>query len=69
MHVIGKVLDERAASDYSQISISFNSYYEEASLTLARTIQEDGTVRPVSGDAVQTKTSPHGKEYSANTSP
>ncbi len=64
MHVIGKVLDERAASDYSQISISFNAYYEDASLTLARTIQGDGTARPVSGDAVQTKTSPRGKEYS-----
>ena len=64
IHVICKVLDEKAASDYSQMSFYYNSHYDEATLMLARTIKEDGTVRSVSSDAVQIKTSSRGKEYS-----
>ncbi len=64
IRVVVKVLDEKAASDYSQISVYYNSHYDEATLLLARTIKEDGTVRTVSSDAVQVKTSPRGKEYS-----
>lgn len=64
IHLVAKALDEKAASHYSQISIQYNSYYEETTLILARTIKEDGTIRTVSSDAVQIKTSPRGKEYS-----
>lgn len=58
LHTVGKILDSKAASDYGQIPISFNSYYEEATLDFAHTIRKDGKVLEVSKDAIQLKTPP-----------
>jgi hypothetical protein len=58
VHVVGKILDDKAASDYGQISVIFNSYYQEAALDFAHTITKDGTIIEVSKDAIQLKTPP-----------
>ena len=63
IHVVGKVLDDRAAQEYSQVVIPFNSYYEEASLLLGRTINEEGAIKIVSADAIQIKTTPGDRQY------
>ena len=60
IYVCGKVLDEKAASDYSQISLHYNSYFEEMHLDFARSIQADGVRMDASKDAIQTRTMSHG---------
>ena len=62
-HIVGKILDEKAKSDYGQAVIPFNSYYQQATLDFARTIKKDGTVIEVSRDATQIKTDPNVKRY------
>jgi transglutaminase-like putative cysteine protease len=57
-HIIGKIYDEKAKDDYSQIPLMFNSYYEEVTLDYARTIDTNKTFVEVSKDAVQIKTLP-----------
>ncbi|NNL21085.1 MAG: DUF3857 and transglutaminase domain-containing protein, partial [Ignavibacteriaceae bacterium] len=57
-HIIGKILDERARDDYSQIPIAFNSYYEDMKLDFARSINEDKTFINILEDAIQFKTPP-----------
>jgi len=64
IHVVGKILDEKAASDYGQISLYFNSYYEDTILDFARTVKKDGKIIEVSKDATQIKTLPELKKYS-----
>jgi tetratricopeptide (TPR) repeat protein len=58
IRIIGKVLNKEALSDYSQIIIRFNSYYDEAELNYAKVIYKDGVTREVPRDAVQIKTTP-----------
>lgn len=58
LRTLGKVFTKEAMSDYSQIPLSFNSYYETPTLNYARVIHADGTVREVPKDAVQIKTAP-----------
>lgn len=62
-HVVGKIIDAKAASDYSEMTFGYNSFYADGKLLRARTIQEDGTIRNISGDAVQIKTTPEGRTY------
>ncbi|MEW6420073.1 MAG: DUF3857 domain-containing protein [Nitrospirota bacterium] len=57
-HIGGKILSDNAASDYGQVSIPYNSYYQEAILDFAYTIKKDGERLEVSKDAVQIKTFP-----------
>jgi len=54
-YIVGKIKDEKAASDYSQISIYMNSYYEDITLDFAHTIGKDGKIIEVSKDAIQLK--------------
>ena len=63
VRVVGRLLDDKAVSDYSQISVAFNSYYDNAFLVRARTIRGDA-VTEVSPDAVQIKTIPEAQHYS-----
>ncbi|UCG94116.1 MAG: DUF3857 domain-containing protein [Candidatus Aerophobus sp.] len=63
IHVVGKFLDDKAVSDYGQISRTFNSYYQDATLDFARTIKKDGKIVEVSKDATQIKTLPGVKRY------
>ncbi len=63
IHVVGKILDEKAASDYGEISRYFNSYYDDATLDFARTLKKDGKVIEVSKDATQVKTPPGVRTY------
>jgi tetratricopeptide (TPR) repeat protein/transglutaminase-like putative cysteine protease len=58
IRILGKIYNKQARSDYSQIPIGYNSYYEDATLDYARVIHNDGTVREVPKDAVQLKTTP-----------
>lgn len=58
IRVVGKIFDDRARSDYSQIVVPFDSYYEKIKLDFARTITESGVVRNTPGDAIQIKTMP-----------
>ncbi len=67
IHVLGKILNEQARSDYAQIPINYNSYYDDLSLDFAHTIKKDGALLEISKDAVQIKTPPSltgEKEYS-----
>ncbi|MEJ2104384.1 MAG: DUF3857 domain-containing protein, partial [Ignavibacteriaceae bacterium] len=57
-HLIGRLFDNNAVADYSQIPISFNSYYEDINLDFARTIDTDKSFINISKDAIQIKTSP-----------
>ena len=57
-HIIGKILDEKAASDYSQISIYFNSYYREITLEFAHTIKSNGEVIETSKSPCRSSRSP-----------
>ncbi len=66
-HIIGRIFDERAKDDYSQIPISYNSFYEEMKLDFARTINEDKTFTNISEDAVQIKTPPEYLGYKTYT--
>lgn len=59
IHVVGRILDEKARSDYGQIFTGFNSYYYGATLDFAHTIKNDGTVIGVAEDAVQVTTPPN----------
>jgi len=66
IYIAGKIITKEAKSDYSQIPVFFNSFYEDIDLDFARTIKEDGTVLDVSSDAIQIKTYPDysgGKTY------
>ena len=58
IYVCGVVFDEKAANDYSQIAILYNSYYEDIHLEYAHSIQETGDIIEVSRDAIQIKTLP-----------
>ncbi len=64
VHLVGKILDEKAKPDYRQIVIGFNSYFSEATLDYARTISQDGIVSEVSPNATQIKTHPDLSRYS-----
>ena len=57
-HIIGQIFDEKAREDYSQIPITYNSYYENLTLDFARTIDKDKSFIDVSEDAIQIKTLP-----------
>ncbi|MEJ2545144.1 MAG: DUF3857 domain-containing protein, partial [Calditrichaceae bacterium] len=59
MHIVGKILNDKAKSDYAQIPIFFNSYYSDIVLEYARTIKTDGSVITISKDAVQIKNRPN----------
>lgn len=56
VYVCGLVSDEKAASDYSQISLHYNSYFETIALDFARSIQDNGERLNASKDAIQTRT-------------
>ncbi len=58
LRILGKVFTKEAMSDYNQIPLGYNSYYEEPSLDYARVIHNDGSIREVPKDAVQIKTTP-----------
>ncbi|MBU2630991.1 MAG: DUF3857 and transglutaminase domain-containing protein, partial [Proteobacteria bacterium] len=58
IHVIGEIFDTKATSDYSQMGLHFDSFYERIELEYARTIQPDGKIINVSKDAIQIKTEP-----------
>jgi len=64
IRAVVKLLDDKAVSDYSQVSVSFNSFYDEAVLLRARTIT-GGKITEVFPDAVQIKTAPgsQGTQY------
>jgi hypothetical protein len=64
LHVVGKILDSKAAVDYGTITVPFNSYYDDAQLIIARTIKENGSTHAVSPDAIQIKTLPTREQYS-----
>jgi tetratricopeptide (TPR) repeat protein len=69
LRVFGKVYNKQSRSDYSQIPLGYNSYYEEAALDFARVIHNDGTIREVPKDAIQIKTTPDsrgGVQYTDN---
>ncbi|MBN2482024.1 MAG: tetratricopeptide repeat protein [Bacteroidales bacterium] len=69
IRVIGKLFNKQAIADYTQIPIPFNTYNEEANLDYARVIYNDGSIREISADAVQVKTSPDtrgGTQYTDN---
>ncbi|MBU4316990.1 MAG: DUF3857 domain-containing protein [Proteobacteria bacterium] len=55
-YVCGMIFDERAASDYSQICLYYNGYFEEIHLDFARSIQGNGELLDASKDAIQTRT-------------
>jgi len=54
-YVCGMIFDDRAASDYSQISLYYNGYFEEIELDFARSIQGNGERLDASRDAIQTR--------------
>lgn len=58
IRVVGKVFNDRARSDYSQIVIPFDSYYEKIKLNYARTITDSGLIRDTPRDAIEIKTMP-----------
>lgn len=58
IRVIGKIYSNEALDDYSEIPLSYNSYYEQATLNYARVIMPDGIIREVPKDAIQIKTMP-----------
>ena len=69
IRILGKIYSKQAISDYSQIPIAYNSFYEEAVLNFARVIHNDGSIREVPSDAVQIKTYPDvrgGTQYTDN---
>ena len=51
-----KINSRDAARDFSQISISFNSHFEDLKLDFARVITADGSVMELDNDAVQVQT-------------
>ncbi len=55
---------ELAAKDYAQISLSFNSYYDDIKLNFARLIDENGKVHEVSKNATQINSN---REYASYT--
>lgn len=57
VYVAGKILKDKAKSDYNQIFVSFNSYYEDAIIDFAHTYKDNEIIN-VSKDAVQIKTYP-----------
>jgi hypothetical protein len=61
--VLIAVLDEQAASDYRQISIHYNAFYERVELLYARTITPSGERLDLSSDAVQDKSISQGPVY------
>ena len=63
IYVAVAILDQQAASDYSRIRETFNSYYDQLQLKSARLIDASGTEHGVAGDAVQIKTSGDGLAY------
>ncbi len=63
VHVVGKILDAQAASDYGQICIYFNSYYEEVTLDFAHTIRRDGKIIELSKDAIQLRNPGDARKY------
>ena len=65
-HVIGKILNEQAASDYGVEQFHFNSFYQDIHLDFARTIAKDGNVVNVSEDALQIKTLPGAENFIDN---
>ncbi|MGD9365607.1 MAG: DUF3857 domain-containing protein, partial [Desulfobacteraceae bacterium] len=56
--IAGMVLDQKSASDYGQITSSYNSHFEEISLDYARAYVDQREVLTVSKDAVQIKSLP-----------
>ncbi|MCG8553267.1 MAG: DUF3857 domain-containing protein [Desulfobacterales bacterium] len=54
-HVVGKLYTKDALEQYSQISVPFNSFYDEIDLVFAHTISPEGKIISVSKDAFQFK--------------
>jgi hypothetical protein len=63
LHVIGRVLDSRAATAYSNVRFGFNSHYSAMELDFARSISPEGVVAATPPNAVQVK-NPEGPVYS-----
>jgi transglutaminase-like putative cysteine protease len=63
IRVVVAILDEQAASDYRQISIHFNSFYDAVELISARSIDADGRIYQVADDAMQVKSVSQGPVY------
>lgn len=53
-----KINSSNAVSDYSQITISYDSFYEEVELLFANTIDENGNRQALDPDALQVQTPP-----------
>jgi tetratricopeptide (TPR) repeat protein len=68
IRILGKIYSKDALADYSQIPLSYNSYYEEPDLNYARVIRSDGSTSTVPKDAIQIKTTPEsqGLQYTDN---
>ena len=64
IHIIGQIFDDHVKKDYRQIIVPFNSYFEDARLTFARTVSLHARTIEVSPDAVQYKTDPTEEGYS-----
>lgn len=57
------VNNDQAATDYRQISHSFNSFYEDIALDFARLIDAKGKRHQVSADAIQIQTANRASSY------
>lgn len=54
---------EDAARDYGRIAITFNHYYRDLQLVFANTRSPDGTITPVSEDAIQLRVTGGGQDF------
>nr|WP_319495326.1 DUF3857 domain-containing protein [uncultured Desulfobacter sp.] len=54
-HIVGKLYSQDAIEQYSQISVPFNSFYDEIDLNFAHTISPEGKILSISKDAFQLK--------------
>lgn len=62
-HVVIAILSDKAARDYSRISLNYNSFFKDLELISARSISQDGVISNVSSDAVQIKTDSNPKMF------
>ncbi len=58
-----RINDQEAARDYGRLVIPYNHYYNSAELQFANVLSADGSVKPVSKDAVQVRTVGGGQDF------
>ncbi len=62
-HYIIAILNDKAARDYSQITLTFNSFYKKQKLNYAHTIDTTYNIIPLQDDAIAFRQSQNSSQY------